>query len=167
MSHRQSWHAQLLTLSLSPSLVPVPTADRVHHRPPGFQDQRDPADVGRPDQDRQPGGWLLRPAGDHHGLPRQHQLGRVPHQRQVRRPCWLVALLLILTQLAPGWPWHFSDRGWGFLLLCLHHLNQDIQIIGYTCVEKRMSMHPSAIPNTQANSLTYEHVLMANMLWFF
>ncbi len=34
------------------------TAYWVHHRPPGSQDQRDQANVGRPDQDCESSGWI-------------------------------------------------------------------------------------------------------------
>lgn len=59
-------------------------AHRVHHRPPGSQDQRDQANVRRPDQNCKSSGRINRPPGYHHRHTCQHQSGGVPHERQVR-----------------------------------------------------------------------------------
>ncbi|XP_062441609.1 poly(rC)-binding protein 4 isoform X2 [Rhea pennata] len=72
---------------LPEQLPGVPGAQRprrLHHRPPRQQDQRDPADVGRPHQDREPDRGLQRAARDHLGVPRQHHRGSVPHHRLLR-----------------------------------------------------------------------------------
>lgn len=76
----------LLIMVTKVNLLPFSdTAYWVHHRPPGSKDQRDQANVRRPDQNRKSSGWIDRPPGHHHRHTCQHQSGRVPHERQVRR----------------------------------------------------------------------------------
>lgn len=90
----------LLIMVTKVNLLPFSdTAYWVHHWPPGSKDQRDQANVGRPDQNRKSSGWIDRPPGHHHRHTCQHQSGGVPHERQVRRS--VIYIYTHINTLAP------------------------------------------------------------------
>lgn len=64
-------------MSLIPPCLVLPAADWLDHRSPGHQDQRDPAGVGRADQDRQSDRRHQRSARHHHRHAGRHQPGSV------------------------------------------------------------------------------------------